>query len=278
MTRRFAIIMILLLLGNITLLSQEVRDDVFVKAQQWRDSSQWDSAIYYLEKAIENFQQKGLSINSFNARILLNDSRIEALHFEQADSALNQLLIEARTKFPEIDINLAKVLDLQGKVAIELGRYTEAVGKLQESLAIRRNLNLKDDATGLTYYRLGDAWRSQGVVDSAMAAYESALEIRQNLFGDESEKVAAVWSNIAILHRITGNYDQAMRIYEKSDSVIVKVFGPDHKRRGSILNGMAIIHAQSARYPQALEYFNQLLQIDLKTLASDSPTLARTYT
>ena len=261
-----------------TILQSQDATSYQARALEFRDSSLWDSAIYYFEKDIIAHKTTGDWEKSFEAQLLLNDSRIEALRFELADSALARLLIDASSNLSAWDVGVAKVLDLQGKVAIELGKYEEAVTKLQQSLAIRKHHKLHDDATGLTYYRLGDAWRSQGVIDSAMVAYKAALSIRENLYGLESEEVAAIWSNIAILHRITGDYQKAMHLYQKSDSILVKVYGFEHEKRAAVLNGLAIIHAQSARYPQALDHFNQLLKIDLKTQSGDSPTLAKTYT
>jgi CHAT domain-containing protein/Tfp pilus assembly protein PilF len=263
---------------SLPVLSQNIGEEYYNRAKRFKDSSRWDSAVFYFDKAINRFEEKGLVNQAFESKLMLSSSRIEARQFKQAGEDLSKLLSESRKALPPRTLEIAQVLDLQGKLAIELGEFSQAVIKLRESLAIKRQAKLDDDAMGLTYFRFGDAWRAQGIIDSAMTAYESAKHIRIGLYGEESSEVAAVWSNIAILYRIKGEYDKSMEIYQRADSILLKVFGPEHPQRGATINGMAIIYAQSARYPEALEYFNQLLKIDLKTLPGDSPTLARTYT
>ncbi len=260
------------------LVAQDFAIDLLSKGECHRDSSQWDSAIYYFDRAATAFATEKSWAQSIEAQLKANKVRIVELQYDKADSTLGPLLTLAKEKLAPGALTMAHVLDQSGNLLMKTGRYDRASIKLQEGLAIKKALKMHDDDIAHSYYLLGDAWRSMGIIDSAMSAYQNALKIREKIFGTQSKETAGVWSNIAILHRINGDFDKAINIYQKSDSINLRIFGSEHERRASTLNGMGIIYAQSARYPEALDCFTQLLKIDQKTQKKDSPLLAKTYT
>ncbi|NND07931.1 MAG: CHAT domain-containing protein [Saprospiraceae bacterium] len=270
--------MLVNLRGGSLLYGQQSPADHLEHAETFRDSNQWDSAVLYFKAAADGYLALGDVPSSIKARIQLNNARIENLQYLVADTALSALLRQALALRDLDQIDLAHVYDTKGKLNMAMGSFEEAVGTLQLALSIKRNLGLNNDDMGQTHFRLGDAWRSMGVTDSAMHHYHRALDVRERTYGKKSVEAALVWSNIAIIHRINGAQDQALKVYLRSDSIIVDAIGPDHAQRASVLNGIAIIYAQTARYPEALHYFKQLLAIDEQNLAEDSPLLAKTYT
>ena len=257
---------------------QKSAEDLLSMAEAFRDSNQLDSAIHYFGEAADQFTAGVDGPSSIRARIRLNDARIENLQFLEADAALSTLLTEASFMQNMDALDVAHIYDAKGKAQMAMGGFEEALVSLKLGLAVKEGLGLKNNDIGQTYFRMGDAWRSMGITDSAMQSYHQALSIREKLFGKESVEAALVWSNIAILHRINGEFDKALEVYLRSDSIVVKTHGLEHQQRASILNGIAIIYAQTARYPEALIYFEQLLSIDQQNLAENDPLLAKTYT
>ncbi|MCB0669287.1 MAG: CHAT domain-containing protein [Saprospiraceae bacterium] len=250
----------------------------FIKtATIYRDSSQWDSAITYFEKAIRMYEEKNLWRKKFETQAELSYTRISALQYEQAQIELRELIPEAKKRLTIRDTSVAHLLDVEGKLYNETGAYSEGKMSLLESLDIKEALKARSEDISRTLYELGNTYREMGELDLAMETYKKDLDIRKELYGDKNIHTVTVYNNIAIILKNTGRFSEALEVYLSCDSILRDLYGNDSQRRAAGLNGIAIIYAQTGKYPEALKYFNQLLTIDRSTLGENHPYLAKTY-
>jgi tetratricopeptide (TPR) repeat protein len=94
-----------------------------------------------------------------------------------------------------------------GRVRFKLERPAEAVRDLSAALALHLEFG-NDEGRATVLNGLGNAYRSQGLLDEALRHYEQALEIRRRV-GDRRGAGVAL-SNIATVHRDRGRYDRAL--------------------------------------------------------------------
>jgi predicted ATPase/class 3 adenylate cyclase len=97
-----------------------------------------------------------------------------------------------------------------GQFCCFMGRYVEAQGYLQESLAIAREIGDKQSVAGVLQ-PLGMASLGQGDTESAGLYFEEAVDLAREL-ADNRELAAAIIA-LAQLHRVEGHLDLAEPLY-----------------------------------------------------------------
>ena len=134
-----------------------------------------------------------------------------------------------------------------------------------ELVDIKKELATAFNSTGLIQWYQGD-------YESALAAYESALKIMQEI--NNRYGIAASYINIGNVRRDQGNYQSALEYYQKS-LTNSQMIG---SRRGvavAFLNIGAIYHDQGD-YQRANEYFLQSLALAREINAKHEETVALT--
>jgi predicted ATPase/class 3 adenylate cyclase len=100
-----------------------------------------------------------------------------------------------------------------GQLCSFMGRYEEARGNLEESLAIAREIGDKR-SIALALQPLGIAYHGQGDLVTARRHFEEALVLAREL-GNKRE-VAAALNALAQLHRVDGQPNTAEPLYEQA--------------------------------------------------------------
>ena len=127
----------------------------------------------------------------------------------------HRLTIEALLRTGAQTRNLSRCLGLfnVGQACCFMGRYEEARGYLEESLAIAREIDSADRAEAVLEM-LGMASFGQGELSTARAYLEEALALARRL-RNQGEVLAAL-NGLAQVHRAGGNLDAAQPLYEQS--------------------------------------------------------------
>lgn len=101
----------------------------------------------------------------------------------------------------------SQALSSAGVFASNMGRHAEALGYLQESLAIARELG--DQARiAITLQPLGGTYLALGEMEEARACLEEALALAQS--NGNPREIAAALSWLVQLRRVEGDYDSAL--------------------------------------------------------------------
>ena len=162
----------------------------------------------------------------FNALNLLGVIRAQQRRFAEADRLL--------AKASEINAS-SEVLNNHGSVLIELGRYAEAIARLNRALLIKPGY-------AEAHFNLGNALRRSGQAEQAAESFRAAIRFRpgyveaqQNLsaalrdLGRPAEAISALrqaveinprnaglYNNLGVLLRDAGSLDEARQMFERA--------------------------------------------------------------
>ncbi|CAF1118036.1 unnamed protein product [Adineta steineri] len=166
---------------------------------------------------------------------------------------------------------------------LELGVLLSKTGDYQRAkqfyLRLQNELLENDYDLGVLYNNLGEIYRKQSDLDTAMKYYKLAIdELTESPFGFIDRWFGIVHSNIAMIYDTRGQFDQALIHYRCALHIIER---DDDDSEGelysTIYNGMAAIFQQKYELKTALKLYEKVLKIELSVLPSSHPSIAITY-
>ncbi|NEO41912.1 MAG: tetratricopeptide repeat protein [Moorea sp. SIOASIH] len=114
----------------------------------------------------------------------------------------------------------------------------------------------------------------QGKYSEAIPLAEKALEIRQEIWGEDHLDVATSLNNLALLYQSQGRYPEAEPLYEQALALTKKLFGQDHPDVATSLNNLAALYESQGRYREAEPLLREALALTKKLLGQDHPHVA----
>jgi len=119
-----------------------------------------------------------------------------------------------------------------------------------------------------------------GLVYSAAGKYKQAesnqlmaLQIRQRLFGDQSEEVAASYNDLGLVYGET-NPDLALDFYEKALPIYQKIHGADHQKIAVVSTNIGMTYSRLELYGDATNNLETALAIWKKKYPQGHPNEA----
>lgn len=197
--------------------------------------SEFDSAAYYLERAIaksETFEEYDNVASSYNYLGVIQDQLGRPLVAQE----YYQKALEVYTRLNDKQ-GLAIVYNSIGNNFYMLGKYPEALAQYISSAAIKKELG---DERGLSkaYNNIGSIYDRQGNREEALKYYYQSLAIKERL--NDKRGLASTYGNIS---NIIKNYDslekaedyleKALELYQEIDyklgaARILSMFGAHH--------------------------------------------------
>ncbi|MCH9686050.1 MAG: serine/threonine-protein kinase [Deltaproteobacteria bacterium] len=136
-----------------------------------------------------------------------------------------EALLERQGRPPEHAAALDKNL---GLLAYARGEYATAIEALERSAAALRTAGNRGPALGNLYNNLGVNRQLQGQLAEAAVAYEQALVIYEESFGDDHPVAGQVLANLGVAQRRLGNAEASRVSLERSIAIISDTMGPDN--------------------------------------------------
>ncbi len=274
------ILVFCILCSNILASNRQVNLDsiLFRQALSLIEGGSYDSANILLEQCRQNYLEKknwrGLSrVVSQTAELLR-----KKLSYDSAMTITQEHLDVYGHLLDSTDHSLAEMFDVRGRISLNTGKYKEAFADFTRALDIKLLNDVSGEDLVVSYDQLGDALREQGEDLAALRYYEKQETLVSEYFGPESQEMANVLSDLAIINRKQGRFALAKKRYHKAMKILSDHYPVDHPSISPVYNGLAITYAQTGKYPDALEYFTKVLAIDQKNLDPLDPNLAKSYT
>lgn len=110
--------------------------------------------------------------------------------------------------------------------------------------------------------------------NTAMSAYENALEWMETALGAEHPNTAAILGNIANVHRDQGNYEEAYKLYQRVLKIETNTFGRSHTEIGVTLHNLGTIEYDRGNVNQAIALFQESMKIHKEVSGIDSGMVA----
>lgn len=149
--------------------------------------------------------------------------------------------------------------DIEATAQFNLGSFYLSSGHYDSALTAY-NLALdyfekEEDEQGLSrvYHEKGLLHFRQGEYSDALVTYKRALASYQNL--NFTVGVAAISSSIGDVYRYIGDYPRALEYYLQGLKLAEEL--EDMPRIAALMNGLGLIYFQEKNYDEALEYFQQ---------------------
>ncbi|KOF03809.1 hypothetical protein OB69_04425 [Roseivirga seohaensis subsp. aquiponti] len=156
---------------------------------------------------------KGRFLNSLGSIYMATNS------FEKAKASF----LQAITQMPESNSYHIWLNNL-GNANLELDDYDLAIQNFRESLALKRNLGLKEEERVVVYNNLGEALLRSDQLVEAKIFLDSALLFRE---ADSAQDKVPIWNNLTWYYMKVGSSQQAERYLLLSSKVIDQSINKD---------------------------------------------------
>jgi len=131
---------------------------------------------------------------------------------------------------------------------------------------------------------IGNGWNAKGLEkaqqgkwDKALACWENALEIRQQVLGDDHSDVANTWNNIGIALGKLERFTAALAAMQKALELRISAHGTEkHTEVAATYHNLANIHQQAENYQEALKLLATSMSISQSLLGKKDIQVART--
>lgn len=195
------------------------RADVIKTADSLIAVAEYDQALSLLNQNKSSDQQTKVLLTNKVAEILMMQGKLD-----EAESRLKNI--------PESISEFSKAITLTntGFLYLNKGRYDLALENLQSALTkfqTSGNQNTKESAKCVS--TLGLVYGSTRKYQQAEENHLIALQIRERLFGPESEEVAASYNDLGLIYLET-DPDKSLEYFEKAQASYQKAHGLNHPK------------------------------------------------
>jgi tetratricopeptide (TPR) repeat protein len=173
--------------------------------------------------------------------------------------------------------NKAIYLTNSGALQLNKGRQDIALEKLQEAYTIFQQSNSdrsKDAAKCLSLLSL--TYSASGKYNQAEANGLMALQLRQQLSGEQSEEVAASYNDLGLVYSQI-DPDKALEYYEKALAVYKKIHGTEHPKIAIANSNIGVLYNQIELFGDAINNLEAASKIWIKLYPNGHPNLGFVY-
>jgi len=126
------------------------------------------------------------------------------------------------------------------------------------------------DSNTYLYYSLGE-------YGNALEMQKKSCEIREKLFGYDSEFTAKNYNVLGVVYDEKGEYKKALPLYEKALKIREEVLGENHPDTAGSYNNLAGLYKSKGEYDKSLPLYEKALKIREKVLGENHPGTAVSY-
>jgi tetratricopeptide (TPR) repeat protein len=162
-----------------------------------------------------------------------------------------------------------------GDAALQRGQYQEAEQIFSAAVHKAEGFGLHDRRVAVTLSRLGQTYSAQGKFVEAEPVYLAALQIYQEVHGENHLDVAAMLNNLGVLHRKHGQYADAQRLLTRALSIKEQLLGTDHLDVALALSNLAALYLAQEDWGPAAKLLARALAVREKRLSPDHPDLVK---
>lgn len=214
-----------------------------------------ERARSYYEQALQLGRQRNVPEDLTNDLLNLGAVLYKGLDQPRAALPLFEEALVLSRRGGKQDMNALLLFHI-GTVQLRLGRYGEATGVLQESLAINRRL---DNAVGISnaLATLGQVANSSGNYREAAGYYDEAISIQRAYRLDED-------LSSSLNRKGLNEYDlkkTASALYAFDEALAIARRIGHRQLQANILNNLGLVQMRVGQYEQARSYFQQSLDL-----------------
>ena len=239
--------------------------------------NQYPKAIASYEKSREYFEQEGLQRDLIYVLADLGALYFIVENYDKARDRSYQSLVladNAKTSvhagtWPD-DVGRARALATLAEIDSRDGDYTQAIERLQESLALHQKPSLGSIYVANDLASLGRVYTTVGDYAKGLFYLNQALEIVKGQ--REPQTLASLFNSIGFLYLEQEDYPQAKQQFDQS----LQIYRTESNQREAarVLLNLGVTAQRKGDYGDALEYFKQSAQAAKATQLVDGQIAA----
>jgi tetratricopeptide (TPR) repeat protein len=224
------ILFFLIVFFNIDAQSILKADEYFRKADSLKKSASRDSALYYFEKAANEYNDLKETEKYVNSL-----SQIGALLTRQDKyvQAMAKLELALKTGLKELNANNPAIATIYFHMAVIYnaeGNYDKSLEMHAKALSMRLEKSGEYDSdVASSYGNMGNVYFNNKDFDKAIDYHHKALKIREKLFGNSNLEVVQSYNNLGNAYREKKDYKLALQNFEKTLEIRIAKLGAAHK-------------------------------------------------
>jgi tetratricopeptide (TPR) repeat protein len=224
-----------------------------------------------MKKMSQVYQQHPEECRQLDLFQPVGESMIFCGEYSQAKSLFHDALAQAKLKFGEVSLEVAKKMHYLGLTMLKTSQPTEGMHQLVEALAIRRHLlpshhpEIAEILSDLGAYLLG-----MGEISKGAEATQEALQIRRAAWGEEHPLVVLSLTNLGLSYQVQKEAEKALKCYQESLALGRRVYGEVHPILALSLMNIGNIYDDTERPDEALKCYEEAAEVTRKTLGKDS--------
>ncbi len=264
--------------------AQDVANDTvmakicYEKAILFQDSTKYDSANVYFEKASALYQEHGQWRKYLQSETKHGECFQKQWQMDMAIATIKPAIEKTLKHSCESDTIFADAYHILGLQFLYQSKNDSTLFYWEKTLKIRKEIfGEKHAKVAASYNNIGGLKAQNDEYDAALEYIAKSLEISLELFGENHTNVAAGYGNMGIIYGDKNEYDLALQNYLKALEILKKIHGEDHPLVATSYNNIGNIYHSKYEYDLALQYFFKAIQIRKELFSENHVDVAMTY-
>ena len=238
------------------------------------DARQYDSAIYYLQLAIQ-VPMKDSLIKGRVHQTLGNSFYYKGkddLAYKAYQKALQYSLLD-----PEVE-DLADSYYNVGFILQQRGDYTLSQDYLFKALSYYKEIYGEESIkASQAYNMIAVAYHYQREYEKALEYHQKTLKIRLDHYGEEHVRTAGSYNNLGMVYDEMERFPEAITSLQKATAIRTRLLGATHPRVGGGHTNLGVTYNSMGQHEKALKQHKKALEVYLHELDPSHPKVIASY-
>lgn len=263
--------------ANMNSASVAGNDDV-AKARILQQRAQFDSSIFYFQKAGERHEADQNWEGYFKCLLAISDNFRQKKDYVQALAYLDHAREINQARLSGQPALLVQLLNNYGTVYHKKGDLDSSLHYYHRALTIL-NSQMQPDSIELanSYHGISVLKYYEGDYDSSLEYHQHALSIRLRKLGEHHPLVADSYVNLGIVANSAGIFEKSLEYHHQGLAIRRAILGEHHPDMANSYLNLGTCYNEIGDYDRALPYFEKAVDITTKTIGEKNPFVAGCY-
>lgn len=253
-------------------------DEFAANAAKLAKEAQYNSANFYLGKAIETYTKVKEWEKTIECYIHLGDNYQQLENYEKARQELNNALETTKNNLGYKHLELAKSFQKLGYKYLRGGQYDLAIEMYDKALIIQLELLGKEHPeVAKTYNSIALAYWNKGDSQKAHTNYNKSFFIKLRQFHDVDFDVVKEYRLLDKKDIQTKDFSSARNYFNRSLTTYRETYGTNDALFAAIYENIGILYAFEGDFNRALEYQRKAFSLRVNIYGEESPEVASSY-
>jgi serine/threonine-protein kinase len=235
----------------------------------------YDDAYLAIEKSVELFHGIGDSSPRFATALLrLANLEYRLNNFEDAADAAREALELNITHYGDDHAEVATVLNTLAMSLEEIGEKEEAYEMYYRIIDIRRGQPDQGSNLAVNLNNLAILLQEDGNLDEADALFSEAVELIDDVLGEEHPFMAYTLNGYSGVHQDRGEYDLAEADLRRALKIGQAIFPDDHPFIAVVLHNLGALYEEMEQFENAANHYREGLTLRQSSLPPNHPDIA----